>query len=1147
MNILASKRYQRVTNFALAALLVVSTITASVPFLFSEKANALGGYDVTVSPECVDGLVKLNITGRNPNGTNVWVKSSANFKFSPAAQANADGATADVSIQFDQASIPNGGVTIYYSDSENGTYQLLNDPTAMAAYNAINCYDTVYVSPTGNDANAGTQTGLAFATIQKALDTVNVNGTVKVADGTYAGTAWIKKNGTKLVGTSGNRDAVTIVAAGNAAGQGGVYSEGLSNLTIENLAVTGGPTFTNGGVIKLSNGSNGTIHNVVVKSADIVTPGAPFTNTTGININGFANLNVDNVAVLGMGRDGISIVGQQNGSVVTKNVALNNVVVSGRSNSWSGLAFDTKQASITGVTLNDVRLQYGDRGVYVDGNNLANTVTTTSGILQLGNTLIKNVNKEYVNNEQTANINASGISVDFQNRPVYVDTLAVKDLNATELENLRTNFIKDKSHKNPSNFAYGVVFLQGPAAPTGLNPNGWTTSFSKFAWTASTDAATYNVRYSRVHPNEVANAPILSTTNATPEYATTLADGPLFWQVQAVDAAGNTGAWSDMGYATIDTTAPTSTNDLKAVVAGTQTITQTITDNVQAKSGKIRIWKQNADGTLNNSQFFASGDVNVNADNKVTYTVNTVANLFGNGTYTAKFTATDMVGHQTVSEKVFVVDNTNPDLSVKASSIGNGTIFKSVSFQLHDNYKIEKFTIKNAQNENTFNVSPNDYGDANDITVGNYYGAIEGENAITLYDLAGNSVSQTFVLDTKAPTAPTVVYTPSNGSFLNTNMFLVDWDASVDASPVTYEIRYSQDPSRGENDILNGSNVQTVTANTDELQVSGLGEGYWFYQIRATDAAKNVGSWSNIWSLVVDTVDPTADISSPTNDSTLGNVTNVNITGSSSDANGSTYVLKIDGQTVASGSIFSSYNWTTPTTGPHTIVLTVTDAAKNVTTDTANFTVDNQGPALTIDEQGVTTNRPVITGTFGADAENVAVAIFDEDENLVESGPATLAEDGTYAYQVQDPLAYDATYTVAVGAFDQYENLTMQFAIITVESAPVADGPTTPTTVGAAVTPAQNAVIATIVPTITPAITSPAAAAVLGATDTASNDGAAEVKGTNTDNFAAIDVNNNDGKIFGLAWFWWILILAAIAAAAWWIIGAVRRRNENNA
>ena len=1146
MNILASKRYQRVTNLALAALLVVSTITASVPFLFSEKANALGGYDVTVSPECVDGLVKLNITGRNPNGTNVWVKSSANFKFSPAAQANADGATADVSIQFDQASIPNGGVTIYYSDSENGTYQLLNDPTATAAYNAINCYDTVYVSPTGNDANAGTQTGLAFATIQKALDTVNVNGTVKVADGTYAGTAWIKKNGTKLIGTSGNRDAVTIVAAGNAAGQGGIYSEGLSNLTIENLAVTGGPTFTNGGVIKLSNGSNGTIHNVVVKSADIVTPGAPFTNTTGININGFANLNVDNVAVLGMGKDGISIVGQQNGSVVTKNVALNNVIVSGRSNSWSGLAFDTKQASITGVTLKDVRLQYGDRGVYVDGNNLANTVTTSSGILQLGNTLIKNVNKEYINNEQTANINASGISVDSQNRPVYVDTLAVKDLTATELANLRANYIKDKSHKNPSNFAYGVVFVQGPAAPTGLNPNGWTTSFSKFTWTASTDAVTYNVRYSRVHPNEVANAPILSTTNATPEYATTLTDGPLFWQVQAVDAAGNTGAWSDLGYATIDTTDPTSTNDLKAVVAGTQTITQTVTDNIQAKSGKVRIWKQNANGTLNNSQYFAVGDVNVNADNKVVYTVDTLANLFGNGTYTAKFTATDIVGHQTVSEKVFVVDNTNPDLSVKTSSVGNGTIFKSVSFQLHDNYKIAKFTIKNAQNENTFNVSPSNYGDANGITVGNYYGAIEGENTITLYDLAGNSVSQTFILDTKAPTAPTVVYTPSNGSFLNTNMFLVDWDASVDASPVTYEIRYSQDPSRGEDDILNGSNVQTTTANTDELQVSGLGEGYWFYQIRATDAAKNVGPWSNIWSLVVDTVDPTANISSPTDGSTLGNVTSVTISGTSSDANGSAYVLKIDGQTVASGSIFSSYNWTTPTTGPHTAVLTVTDAAKNVTSDTVNFAVDNQGPTLTIDGQDVTTNQPTITGTVGADAENVAVAIFDEDENLVESGLATIADDNTYAYQVQDSLAYDTTYTVAVGAFDQYNNLTTQFANITVESAPVVVTPAT--SAAGTPAPAQNAVIATIVPTVTPAITSPAAAAVLGATDTASNnDGAAEVKGTTTDNFAAIDVNNNDGKIFGLAWFWWILILAAIAAAAWWIIGAARRRNENNA
>lgn len=56
MSFFASKRYQRVTNFAFAAILVVSTFTASVPFLFSKTANAVSGTTYTVcevaGPDC---------------------------------------------------------------------------------------------------------------------------------------------------------------------------------------------------------------------------------------------------------------------------------------------------------------------------------------------------------------------------------------------------------------------------------------------------------------------------------------------------------------------------------------------------------------------------------------------------------------------------------------------------------------------------------------------------------------------------------------------------------------------------------------------------------------------------------------------------------------------------------------------------------------------------------------------------------------------------------------------------------------------------------------------------------------------------------------------------------------------------------------
>jgi hypothetical protein len=49
MKFFASKRTQRLTNFALAAMLVMSTLTASVPFLFTQKANAAPGVSYTTT------------------------------------------------------------------------------------------------------------------------------------------------------------------------------------------------------------------------------------------------------------------------------------------------------------------------------------------------------------------------------------------------------------------------------------------------------------------------------------------------------------------------------------------------------------------------------------------------------------------------------------------------------------------------------------------------------------------------------------------------------------------------------------------------------------------------------------------------------------------------------------------------------------------------------------------------------------------------------------------------------------------------------------------------------------------------------------------------------------------------------------------
>lgn len=73
MKFFASKRTQRLTNFALAALLVMSTLTASVPFLFTQKADAAPGVSYTSTP-----LVASDWTVDRATPSGGWAVDTAN-------------------------------------------------------------------------------------------------------------------------------------------------------------------------------------------------------------------------------------------------------------------------------------------------------------------------------------------------------------------------------------------------------------------------------------------------------------------------------------------------------------------------------------------------------------------------------------------------------------------------------------------------------------------------------------------------------------------------------------------------------------------------------------------------------------------------------------------------------------------------------------------------------------------------------------------------------------------------------------------------------------------------------------------------------------------------------------------------------------
>lgn len=105
------------------------------------------------------------------------------------------------------------------------------------------------------------------------------------------------------------------------------------------------------------------------------------------------------------------------------------------------------------------------------------------------------------------------------------------------------------------------------------------------------------------------------------------------------------------------------------------------------------------------------------------------------------------------TKKTFSADNTKPTIHVKGqgnaftpTSLGNGNIFREVSFKLFDSGKIDRAEI-NGVNKN---LTDDFWSDVDNVKPG-VLGAVEGKNVLVVYDVAGNSTTLEFYLDTVAP------------------------------------------------------------------------------------------------------------------------------------------------------------------------------------------------------------------------------------------------------------------------------------------------------------------------------------------------------------------------------------------------------------
>jgi large repetitive protein len=298
-------------------------------------------------------------------------------------------------------------------------------------------------------------------------------------------------------------------------------------------------------------------------------------------------------------------------------------------------------------------------------------------------------------------------------------------------------------------------------------------------------------------------------------------------------------------------------------------------------------------------------------------------------------------------------------------------------------------------------------------------------------DLAGNvssiSTPFTFMLDTVAPNAPTLVLVKSTGSSNEDNE-----DAGISSSGVVtnsgvVNVSKLETVATSQYSLDSGNTWTTITGTSFTL----TGDGNKSVKVRQIDLAGNVSTSSSALSFTLDTtvIAPTLALAKDTGISSTDGITNsgvVNIAGMEAGAtsqyslNGGNTWTKING---------SSFNLTDD--GTKSVIVRQTDLAGNVSTNstTLNFTLDTKAStAPTIGSINADANATNITLNGTAEA-NSTVSIYKKvsESNQQSIGTATTNNQGMWSFTTQGIApghsSFDAKATDVAGNLSPFSTL----------------------------------------------------------------------------------------------------------------------------
>ncbi|MCG2827229.1 MAG: hypothetical protein L6265_11625, partial [Thermoplasmatales archaeon] len=120
-------------------------------------------------------------------------------------------------------------------------------------------------------------------------------------------------------------------------------------------------------------------------------------------------------------------------------------------------------------------------------------------------------------------------------------------------------------------------------------------------------------------------------------------------------------------------------------------------------------------------------------------------------------------------------------------------------------------------------------------------------------DNAGNveGTNTTMIkIDKTSPPVPTLI-SPSNDTWINTSTPTFNWSSVIDATSGLANYTVEVD-----NNMNFSSPEYTATVAANSTTASVLADGIYYWRVRAVDNASNVGDWSEIWIIKIDTQKP---------------------------------------------------------------------------------------------------------------------------------------------------------------------------------------------------------------------------------------------------------------------------------------------------